>query len=112
MNAPFRPEDLPQWRLDDLYAGATDPKIELDLAAAKAANDALAAMEGRCVAARADAALLGKLIDEGVELYEAATNGLWRVGAYASLAASTARDDPAWAKFEADLRARSARIAS
>jgi oligoendopeptidase F len=34
------------------------------------------------------------------------------VGAYAGLAASTARDDPAWAKFEADLRARSSAIAA
>ena len=32
--------------------------------------------------------------------------------AYAALAASTARDDPAWAKFEADLRARHAAIAA
>ena len=31
------------------------------------------------------------------------------VGAYAGLAASMARDDPAWAKFEADMRARSRR---
>jgi oligoendopeptidase F len=29
-----------------------------------------------------------------------------------ALAASTARDDPAWAKFEADLRARSSQIAA
>jgi oligoendopeptidase F len=33
-------------------------------------------------------------------------------GAYAGLAASTARDDPAWAKFESDLRARHASIAA
>jgi oligoendopeptidase F len=46
------------------------------------------------------------LLDRGIRLYEQATNGLWGVGAYAGLAASTARDDPAWAKFEADLRAR------
>jgi oligoendopeptidase F len=63
------------------------------------------------VAARGDAVALGALIDRGIELYEQATNGLWSVGAYASLAASTARDDPAWAKFESDLRARSAVIA-
>ena len=37
-------------------------------------------------------------------------NGLWTVGAYASLSASVARDDPAWAKFEADIRAKSAAI--
>lgn len=36
---------------------------------------------------------------------------MWSVGAFASLSASVARDDPAWSKFEADLRARSAQIA-
>src|SRR5262249_20065338 len=42
----------------------------------------------------------------------AATNGLWAVGAYAGLASSTARDDAAWAKFEADLRTRASQIAA
>jgi oligoendopeptidase F len=47
---------------------------------------------------------------DGIDLYEQATNELWAVGAYASLATSTARDDPAWAKFESDIRGRSAEI--
>ena len=59
MNAPVKLDTLPEWRLDDLYSGREDPRIETDLAAAKAANDKLAAMEGRFVAARADAAGLG-----------------------------------------------------
>ena len=115
MNAPAKFDDtesLPQWRLDDLYTGRDDPRIEADLAAAKAANDALIALKGQFVAGRADAASLGRRLDDGIRLYEDATNHLWSVGAYASLAASTARDDPAWAKFEADLRARSAQIAA
>ena len=112
MNAPFKTDALPQWRLDDLYSGREDPRIEADLARAQAENAKLAAMEGQFVAARADPAALGQLLDEGVRLYEQATNGLWAVGAFAGLAASTARDDPAWAKFEADLRARSSQIAA
>lgn len=115
MNAPVKPpaaSDLPEWNLADLYAGRDDPRIELDLAEAKKANDALVVLQGRFVGSRADAGALGALIDQGLNLYEQATNGLWSVGAYASLAASTARDDPAWAKFEADLRARSAQIAA
>ncbi|MDB5454403.1 MAG: oligoendopeptidase PepF/M3 family, partial [Caulobacteraceae bacterium] len=112
MNAPLKTEALPEWRLDDLYAGRDDPRIAADLAKAKAANDALVALEGKFLAARADAKALGQLLDEGIKLYEAATNGLWGVGAYASLAASIARDDPAWSKFEADLRARSSQIAA
>jgi|SRR5215217_1072013 len=114
MNAHAKPPtaDLPEWNLADLYAGRNDPRIELDLAAAKAANDALVELEGRFVGERGDAEALGRLIDQGLQLYEQATNGLWAVGAYASLAASTARDDPAWAKFEGDLRARSSQIAA
>ncbi|HEX6866809.1 MAG TPA: M3 family oligoendopeptidase, partial [Caulobacteraceae bacterium] len=61
---------------------------------------------------RAEAAKLGELIERGIRLYEKATNGLWAVAAFASLAASTQRDDPAWAKFEADFRARAAMIAA
>lgn len=112
MNAPVKPETLPQWRLDDLYTDREDPRIEADLHRARTANDALVALKGRLVASRADAAGLGRLLDEGIGHYEAATNALWSVGAYASLAASVARDDPAWSKFEADLRARSSQIAA
>jgi len=112
MNAPLKTDALPEWRLDDLYAGRDDPRIEVDLAAAKAANDELGALEGRLVAARAEPARLGEMLDRGIKLYEDAVNRLWSVGAYASLAASVARDDPAWSKFEADFRARSAQIAA
>ena len=49
-------------------------------------------------------------MDQGIDLYERATNALYGVAAYAALAASTARDDAAWSKFEADLRARAAQI--
>ncbi|HVI32229.1 M3 family oligoendopeptidase [Phenylobacterium sp.] len=112
MNAPVKPETLPQWRLDDLYTDREDPRIEADLHRARTANEALVALKGRFVASRADAAGLGRLLDEGIGHYEAATNGLWSVASYASLAASVARDDPAWAKFEADLRARASQIAA
>jgi oligoendopeptidase F len=112
MNAPFKTEALPVWRLDDLYADRDDPRIDADLARAEAANGRLVGLKGKLAAVRSDAAALGGLLDEGVALYEDATNALYAVGAYAALAASTARDDPAWAKFEADLRARSAQIAA
>jgi oligoendopeptidase F len=112
MNAPVKLDTLPEWRLDDLYVGRDDPRIETDLAGAKAANDELVKLKGRFVAMRADPTRLGELLDHGIGLYEAATNGLWSVGAYAALAASVARDDPAWSKFEADLRARAAQVAA
>jgi len=113
MNAPsanLQSETLPRWSLDDLYLGRDDPRIAEDLAAAGAANGALVALKGAFVGARSEASRLGELIDEGVHHYEEATNRLWSVGAYASLAASTDHGDPAWARFEADIRARSAAI--
>ncbi|MCW5758565.1 MAG: M3 family oligoendopeptidase [Phenylobacterium sp.] len=112
MNAPFKTDTLPVWRLDDLYAGREDPRIAADMDRAEQLNGELARLEGRLIATRARPAELGGILDRGVELYEQATNAMWGVGAYASLAASVARDDPAWSKFESDLRTRSARIAS
>ena len=107
MNAP---DTLPEWSLGDLYASRDDPKVATDLAEAERLNHDLARLEGRLVATRADAAALGPLLDQGIDLYERATNALYGVAAYAALAASTARDDAAWSKFEADLRARAAQI--
>jgi oligoendopeptidase F len=112
MNAPAHipSSTLPQWSLDDLFSGRDDPRIEAQLAAAAEANAALVKLKGAFVSARGNAGRLGLLIAEGISLYERATNDLWAVGAYASLSVSTARDDPAWAKFEADVRARSSAI--
>jgi oligoendopeptidase F len=112
MNAPFKTDALPEWNLTDLYVGREDPRIETDMAAAKVANDELASLEGLFLQARAEPERLGLLIDRGIRLYEQATNSLWSVGAYAGLASSVAKDDPAWSKFEGDLRARSAGIAA
>jgi oligoendopeptidase F len=110
--APATVTELPEWRLDDLYAGRDDPRIEEDLKAAVEDNRAIAALEGKFLAARAEAATLGRLLDEGIGLYEQALNRLWAVGAYASLQTSTRREDAAWAKFEGDFRARASQIAA
>ena len=101
---------LPEWRLDDLYTARDDPKIEADLKAGAAAVAELVKLKGAFVGARGNASRLGLLLDQGVATYEKATNLILATGAYAGLAASTARDDPAWAKFESDLRARHAEI--
>ena len=110
MNAPFKTDSLPEWRLDDLYADREDPRIAADLASAERQTQELVKLKGQLTAARGDAGVLGERIDRGIELYEQVTNALWGVGAYASLAASTARNDPAWSKFEADFRAKAAQI--
>ena len=76
-------------------------------------NGELAALKGAFVAAAGRAASAGRADRRGRRpLSSAATDKLWGVGAYAGLAASIARDDPAWAKFEADIRARSSQIAA
>ena len=112
MNAPVKTDTLPEWRLDDLYAGRDDPQIEADLGRARKAAEDLAAYKGQLVAARAEPQTLGRRLDETIGLYEIGTNALYGVGAYASLSASTARNDPAWAKCEADFRAKAAVIAA
>ena len=112
MNAPVTTtHPLPTWRLDDLYKDRDDPRIAADLARAKEANDALVALKGKFVASRADAGGLGQLLDQGITLYEQAVNLLWGVGAFASLSSSTAQDDPAWGKFQADSGVKSSAIA-
>jgi oligoendopeptidase F len=110
--APEAPAEgrLPEWRLDDLYAGRDDPKIEADLKAGAEAVAELVKLKGAFIGARGNPQRLGLLLDQGIATYERATNLILATGAYAGLAASTARDDPAWAKFEADLRARHAEI--
>ena len=70
MNAPFKTETLPQWRLDDLYSSREDPRIEADLKEAERVNKELAKLEGRLVATRAKPAELGGIIDRGIQLYE------------------------------------------
>ena len=67
MNAPFKTDALPEWRLDDLYAGRDDPRIEADLGEAARINGELPGQEGPladhlagCRACQAAAARLGQ----------------------------------------------------
>ncbi len=101
---------LPVWNLGDLYAGRDDPKLETDLKAAEAVIAELARLKGQFLARRGNAEQLGMLLAQGISLYEQATNLILGAGAFAGLASATMRDDPALAKMEADLRARTAAI--
>ena len=106
MNAPFTPPhaDAPLWDLTDLYAAPTDPKIAADLEQGRALVAELQALQGTLVGQRADAAALGRTLDRAISLYEQASDVMGALGAYAFLAASTARDDAAAQGFEADVR--------
>ncbi len=103
-------EALPVWSLTDLYTGRDDPKIEADLAEAERLIAELVRFKGQFLASRGQPERLGLMLAQGVSLYEQATNLVLATGAFAGLASATARDDPAWAKAEADLRARHAAI--
>lgn len=114
MNAPFKTPtaEAPLWDLTDLYASRDDTRIEADLAHGKALVDDLGTLQGRLVADRADAAALGATLDRAITLYEQATDVLGGLGAYAFLAASTARDDAAAQGFEGNVRERMTAIAT
>ncbi len=101
---------LPVWSLTDLYSGRDDPKLEADLKAAEGVIADLAKLKGQFIASRGQPERLGLLLAQGISLYEQASNLILATGAFAGLAAATARDDPAWAKAESDLRARHAAI--
>ena len=111
VHAPIAAADpLPEWRLDDLYSSMDDPAIARDLEAARTAVTDLVRLKGALIGARAQAERLGVGLDQAIGLYEQAGDLLGAVGAYASLSASTQQTDPAWAKFEADTRAKGAAI--
>lgn len=117
MNAPFKSPvpatpDAPLWDLSDLYSARDDARVAGDLAAAKAVVDELNGLEGKLSASSGDAAALGGLLDKAVGLYERASDLLGALGAYAFLAASTARDDAGAQGFEADLREKITAIAT
>ena len=111
MNAPFKappqpadPAQPPLWDLSDLYASREDARIGADLERGRAAVAELNSLQGQLVAARGDAAALGGLLNRAITLYEQTTDALGGLGAYAFLAASTARDDAGANGFEADIR--------
>jgi len=111
MNAPFKapaqpadPSEPPLWDLSDLYVGREDHAVAADLERGRVAVAELQTLQGRLLASRADPVALGVVLDRAIDLYEQATNALGGLGAYAFLAASTARDDAKAQGFEADLR--------
>ena len=114
MNAPFKtPEtEAPLWDLTDLYGSRDDARVAADLARSRVLVDELNALRGRLVAERADAQALGAVLDRAITVYEQASDILGALGAYAFLAASTARDDAGAQGFEADVREKITAIAT
>jgi oligoendopeptidase F len=114
MNLPFQtsadPLEAPQWDLADLYASREDPRIEADLARARALVAELNDLQGRLTASRAEPLRLGERLDQAASLYEQAADVLGGLGAFAFLTASTNRNDAAAQGFEALVREKATAI--
>jgi oligoendopeptidase F len=92
---------LPEWRLDDLYAGPDDPRIAADLAwSRKAAADFAAANEGKLAGMSGDA--LAAVIAD----YEKLDLKLGRLMSYVGLRYHQDTSDPARAKMMGDMQAQ------
>ncbi len=119
MNAPFKappqpvdPTQPPLWDLSDLYRSREDARIAVDLEAARSALAELNGLQGRMLKQRGDAVALGATLAKAIDLYERASDALGGLGAFAFLAASTARNDAAAQGFEADIREKTTAIVS
>lgn len=103
---------LPIWDLSDLYAGPEDPKIAQDFASGESHIKELAKLQGSFLSARGNAERLGLLIDQAASLYEKAMDDMGGALAYATLASTIDRENPAVAKLDSDLRTQAAMISA
>ncbi len=93
--------DLPEWNLADLYAGPAAPELSADLDRVKAAAEAFkSAYQGKL--ADADAATLLKAI----ETFEATSETMGRIGAFAFLHYVGNQQDAARVKFFGDIQGK------
>jgi oligoendopeptidase F len=95
---------LPEWRLDDLYAGMDSPVFAADMRrAAEDAKTFAQSYRGQLeIIARDPAA--GKKLGQAVQAYEAIQDLVGRIMSYASLVYAGDTSDPARAKFYGDAQ--------
>jgi oligoendopeptidase F len=95
---------LPEWRLDDLYAGMDSPVFAADMRrAAEEAKAFAQSYRGQLeIIARDPAA--GKKLGQAVRAYEAIQDLVGRIMSYASLVYAGDTSDPARAKFYGDAQ--------
>jgi oligoendopeptidase F len=97
---------MPEWNLDDLYAGMDSPAVERDLAAADADCAAFEqAFKGR-LAALAAGERAGAALAEAVRRYEVLEDSLGRLISYASLIHAGDMTDATRTKFYGDVEER------
>jgi len=103
---------LPEWRLDDLYAGMDSPVFAADLK--RAADDAKAFAEryrGKLDALAKDAQA-GKKLGAAIAQYEAIQDLTGRIMSYAGLVYAGDTSDPKRAKFYGDAQEKVTALAS
>lgn len=97
-------EDLPRWRLDDLYAGLDDPRFFADLArTTELCRDFSARFQGvleKCL----DAPEASEKIFEAIAAYERIDDLITKIMSFAGLAYAENTSDPARAKFYGDAQ--------
>jgi oligoendopeptidase F len=97
---------LPEWNLDDLYAGMDSPEVERDLAAADGDCAAFEqAFKGR-LSTMAAGEGAGAALAEAVKRYEVLEDRLGRLISYAQLVYAGNTTDPKRAKFYGDVQER------
>ena len=97
---------LPEWNLDDLYAGLDDPKVKRDLDRVDADSVAFEEAYKGKLAALAERADAGVALADAVKRYEKLDDLIGRLGSYAGLVHAGDTVDPARAKFYADVQER------
>jgi oligoendopeptidase F len=97
---------LPEWNLDDLYAGMDSPAVERDLAAADTDCAAFERDFKGKLAGMAAGEGAGVALAEAVKRYEALEDKLGRLISYAQLVYSGNTTDPKRAKFYGDVQER------
>jgi len=104
MNAPAALAHLPEWNLDDLYAGPESPELAADIERADALAKSFAdAWRGKLeVAAKGKDG--GERLAEAVKSYEALSDLLGRIGSYGTLYYVGDTTDPRRGKFFGDLQ--------
>src|SRR5262249_14189336 len=98
---------LPEWNLDDLYAGIDDPAVKRDLDRADAESIAFEETYKGKLAGLAAQANAGSVLATAVKRYEALDDLAGRLISFAGLIHAGNTVDPARAKFYADAQRRS-----
>jgi oligoendopeptidase F len=98
--------DLPEWNLDDLYAGLEDPRVARDLDQVDADSAAFEEAYKGNLAALLEAPGGGRVLAEAVKRYETLDDLIGRLISYAGLVHAGNTIDPTRAKFYGDVQDR------